>query len=697
MGKYQIETDNGTFEIETEDSTQNSDLVSIPPKTIEPTFASELAGGQDSIVGNIGQWGKDIALAPVNALDAATNLAAKVVGKTINNPMLSSLGPIGAGIAGVETLYEGTQGKDVRSTAQNIFQRTGDLAVGSLPVVGPALQTGFDYLANVGLDTEKTGAEYGKQLREGLAQAPFQAIISKASSNVDNPITKIKNKILGKSREDLLAEQSYNKDIYANKLDYGSRVTAQERHIIANAEDASDAFTRTNPVAGVDPSGGRRSFEQFQQNLINIENKAVLDRNAILPKVAEAESKLAADATANGTIVKTGIDIKDIPTSIETPKGPYGLDNIRIKYGDAPVEMARKFVEEQFDIIPTKPYGEHGPTYMAEGRPLSAQEANIARMKIDSTIRDLGGFDDSYWINQKMNPSVGEGYAEALRFYRQQLDGAIKQHISDVLGPEAAKRFTEAGEEISMAKTYGPMAERFKRDTGQAYTPGSAKKVPPGSGPLGTSGIANRLLSSFAPDIANRKMQTVALQREGNAIADLQYLIELKNNNFQKPISRNWALIKSNAQDLKMVATIAANMGLIKAPEQLAQMPEPLAERVVGQVAQQNQQLFEQNPHGVNVINGKLQSGYDADVIKAQSLDLSPEERYKYIGSSFENKYPDGTISTPIPQSSYEVPALSELNSMLTTVPSPTYYESEATDMVTQLEKMTAIHERDYQ
>jgi len=562
----------------------------------------------------------------------------------------------------------------------------------------PGGETAFNYLADVGTPREQSPATYGKALGQEL-QVPAIGLagmgVKSLATAGRGALTGARDFAFGTPDEVLLQKQALNDDIFANKLDYGSRVTAGERAMIGEAENAAPTFVRENPVANIDKNlPARQQMEQFQANLNDIETKAVLTRKSILPEASLAEEALINQSKVGGTPLKVGISFDDLPSEINTAKGSYGLNTIAAKYGDVAVEKAKSFVEKQFGIVPEKIANYEGaPTQLAPSRVLRAEEANLARQQIDAQIRELGGFDDTYWANQGISPSTVDGYVEGLRFYRQQLDNAVKGHLAKVLGPEKAQLFSEAGQNISMAKTYQPMAERFKLDTGQAFTPGSAKKVPPGRGPLSSSGMIGGVIDELAPTRANRRMQSEALQRESNAIDQLQQLVELKQQGSPQPLPRGWAQIKASVPNKQMFAELAFSIGLISSIDEIDSLHPEIGKRLAGAVAKQYPQAFEPTPDNINVIDGQFQDPMEKDLVVMGALDKSPSERANIIGNSFRNKY-TGTV-TPVPTPTpTPMPSLPELSQALS-VPTDTSYNSGISDQVKRLEEITAIQDFD--
>ena len=569
----------------------------------------------------------------------------------ISNPILGVPAAIG------KTLYSGVD------SLESGLERTRDLAVGAVP----GAVTGFGALTDYMSGDLKSSAEYGRQFGQevfgyaggaGVTGAGLAAL--KAAPGI---ATGTRDFLAGMPEDARLVRQAGRDDIYANKLDFPNSGTLRENIQVGDAAHTSEAFTRNNPVAGIDNTlPGEQQVAQFQNNLKTIESTAIKTRNEILPKVAEAQEA----AQANG--ISTTISFEDIPKSFNTEAGPLGLDTLRNKYGDAAVGLADNWVKKEFGMVPeyVGPAYEGAPMQMAPSRAISVQDANFLRQKIDGQIEAIGGYDNSYWAKLELDPSVGEGYAEALRFYRKQLDGVVKQRIGSVLGDEVAAAFTKAGEDISMTKTYAPMVERFQRATGQAFAPGSAKKVDAGVGPLGSRSKLGGVIDNLAPGRAKANLETQALTREPTMIRQLQKLVDFKMNQ-TKPIPRGWAQIKSSFQDLTNVGQIAMGMGLIGSIDQLTQMPDEQAKQVVGIVAMQAPQVFEPTPDKVDVLDGQYLNPMQKDGLTRQALEKDPATRYEVIGKgTLENKYVP--LATSLPEATKpigQVPGISDLNSML--------------------------------
>lgn len=276
-----------------------------------------------------------------------------------------------------------------------------------------------------------------------------------------------------------------------------------------------------------------------------------------------------------------------------------------------------------------------------------------------------GGYDTSYWASKGLDPSVADGYAEALRFYRKQLDAVVKDRIKNVLGEDVANAFTKAGEDISMTKTYSPMVQRFATATGEAFTPGSAKKAPPGQGNfLGRN--ANAVIDTLIPGRAKARVVTEGLQREANMIRELQDLIGFRMNQ-TKPVPRGWAQIKNSFQDLTNVGQLAMSLGIIGSVEELTRMPEDQARQVVGFLATQAPQFFEQTPDKVDVFDNQFLNPMQKDGLTKQALEKDPKTRFKVIGEgTAQNKYVP--LATQLPETvkpTTQTPGIGQLNSML--------------------------------
>jgi hypothetical protein len=666
------------------------------------SFGSELAGGQSTIGGNIGQWAGDILKAPYNA--------AQAIGGGLADTVAMAASPFGSwGEDKYFQMHPERVGQPVDNSArgigESIFRGVGQTAMG----VVPGGSTAFDYLADAGTSREKTGAEYGKQLRGELSAAPM-ILAGPALKAAEGGFLGVKDKIFGAPEKVLLGKQSINDEIFANKLGYATKNTPREQAALGDAADYSGTFARENPVAGIDNSlPGREQINQFQKNLGDVETKAInLRENDILPKVAAVESQQAAQAAASGTPYKQGIAFEDIPLQKQTQTGTLTLDTLKRNVGDTGVDLATEFVQQKFGIQKLdNTYGYEGapvnpdlPTHSPSFN-LSAQEANNLRKQIDAQISEIGGYDQTYWLQKNLDPSVANGYAEGLRFYRQQLDQAVKGHIGKILGEDVATQFTQAGENISMSKTYSPMIDRFKTQTGQAYTPPSGKQVPAGETFKSGSNIIDTAIGVLDKDAKNAKMQAggTGLEREGNAIRQLQQLVEFRNDPSLRPAPRGWAQIKSSAQDLMNVGNIAIQLGLISSVEELSQMPDAMAKQVVGIVASQAPQAFAPTPDKVNVIDGEYQNPMEKDGIAKQALGLGAVERARILGASFENKYePLGLSTPPVQQKSAAMPDIGQLNSMLSEpTPQMPVRPTDAMSMVDRLNAITAIHDLDVQ
>jgi len=652
-------------------------LAPTPAAPAEPSF-------WDGLTSNIG--GK--------ILDTGESLL-KLPG-TIAKNYFDPSPPVGVKIPGVvgavaNTLYTGVQ------SGTDVVKRTGSLVGGALPGGSTGVEAAFDAATGQLKPSEYYGDQLSRELIGYGTSAALGALAKPAYRAARGTLTGVRDWAAGGLPEkEALVRQAGRPDIYANKLDFGRSKVKGENVQIQAAADTSDAFFRENPVAGIDNTLlGEEQIAQFQNNLRTIESKAIRTRAEILPKVAEAQEA----AAANG--ISTTIRFEDIPKSFKTDAGELGLNTLRARYGDTPVGLADDFMKQEFGMVQeyVGPAYEGAPMQMAPSRALSVEDANFLRQKIDGQIQALGGYDTSYWANKGLDPSVADGYAEALGFYRKQLDGVVKGRIKSVLGDDVATAFTKAGENISMTKTYSPMLQRFATGTGEAFTPGSAKSAPPGQGPyLGRNG--NAVVDTLVPGRAEARVVTQGLEREANAIRQLQQLIDFRMNQ-TKPIPRGWAQIKNSFQDLTNIGNIAMSMGIIGSIAELTQMPDDQAKQVLGAIASTAPGLFEQTPDKVDVFDNQFLNPMQKDGLTRQALEKDPKTRYKVIGQgTTQNKYVP--LATELPEAvkpAQQAPGIGQLNSMLSggapTLPTAPAV-SDSSNVIRQLEDAVSRHSQDY-
>lgn len=693
------------------------------PPHLQSGFFEELTGGPGTYLEKAGQVASDIGTGFINAGKGAYGLAKEMMPRNAQDVREALTHPsryVGTTLG--KTLY-----KDTTDTPVDMIDRTGQLAAGSIGL-GTAYQAGKDAFLPPGVagaDPNRTPGDYGKMQREELANMS-PAIALPAARAVQGAGQAIRDTVFGMPKQALLERQAQNADIYGNVLNLGSKRTLEEDALINSASKYSDDFTRINPVKGLDPSNGRAAIEGLKSNLENTKISGIKTRESILSDVAQKEASIIESASQTGEPSSLGIAFDDIPETIQTPNGlNYGLNTIQntISGGEVGVPMARAYVRKQFGISEDGLHDLHGrplnpsPDDVFGRMPippkrLTAVEANTARMRIDNQIREWGGWDTQTLnsLKPELSPSTRDAYVEALKFYRSQLDSSLKNHIGELVGQEAADAFHLAGRDIAAASTYKPLVDRFQRETGQAFAPGSAKAVPPGAGVLGTSGVTGKIIREISPSTANAKMQTQALSREGNAIRDLQTLVDIKSNVGFEPAPRGWAKIKTSAQHLDNIGTLAIQLGLVSSIGQLTQMPDEQAKQIVGMVAQAAPEVFEQTPDKVNVMDQKFINPMDKDFMVAQTLDKSASERAKIIGAAFQDRYvPSSAVSAPV--GAIKPPALPvtmdkinrTLQEAMTGSETLSYpgldlsYNKAQSSLMEQLNKMTAIHANDLQ
>lgn len=494
----------------------------------------------------------------------------------------------------------------------------------------------------------------------------------------------------GRPLANVLYDARNNSEIYANQLGVGKRSALAENRIVQQIDDLEhQTFTEMNPMQGVDPNTGREGLLKFKQNLDTSFANGVKAREGILSQVSELENAKLANAGANGAPSGVGVSFADIPTKVVGKDGlSYGLDHIvdTRPGGVEGVAIASDFVKEQFGLTSGHP--------MDTGRPLSATELNTARKRVDAKLRELGAFDPTN-LPPGVNPSALDSEIAALKFYRHQMDQALKSYIGSYVGDDVATAFTKAGNQIDVAIDYKEHANRFQADTGQAFAADSAKAVPKGSGILEQPGTVRKLRSMLPGE--DTQVMEQGLRREPSALRNLNMLLDYNRGAIPAPMPRSWARIKMDALHLQDIGMFAVAMGLVQQPGELSQLPDAVAQKVVGMIAQQAPQLFEQNPDKINVIDNKFQDGMGKDIVLQDSLDKPPAERAPRIGGTFEGRYVPRNTPTPTPQPTPQASSVLDMTQLNSAFDIPEFgytgpYDGSTDKMIDRLNEMTSLH-----
>jgi len=678
----------------------DSSLNAIPSKN-NKSFFGELAGGKDSILGNLGQIGSDIVEGGVNAVKGTYNLASNVVNEVASpsDPRLKQMGLIDRiGPALSNSLYQGV------SNENQFVDRTRDLVLGGIPGGRTAGQLVTDYAR----DELRPSSDYGEMLRKDVTGFVAPAVAIAGPSLAKRGYQSARDSLLGLPENDRLALRAANKESYGNALNLEEFRSAQEQNLVDINKDYHQAFTDTNPVAGIDTANlsGREALTQFGKNLNEIKVSAVKTRNDIVSEAAQQELILANQGASTGEAIKVGKSFEDLALNKLDENGlPVGIDQILLTSGEGkPGALAAlEYVKEKFGIAPAQmsPYTNLEMVPANPGRALTATELNNLRLDIDGQIKSLGGYDLNN-IPPGMKPSEIPAQIKTFKYLRNELDSALKSHLNELIGPEKAEAFTKAGDSYGMATQAEFLRNRFENETGQAFAPGSAKAVPPGVGPLGTGGATDKFLNTVAPDVARARMETRALKRETNAIRQLQTLVDFNTGRLTKPAPRGLAQLKTDLASLLNVGSLAVQMGLIRAPQELSSMPDEGARQVIKMVAQAVPTAFAPSPDNINSFDGQFVTPLDKDFHVANNLNKDAKTRALAIGPAIgENKYvPTTPAVKPTVIPAYG-PTLDSLNQALKT-PAPMPNEQETLDydgssksMLNQLEKMTRIHSSD--
>lgn len=519
----------------------------------------------------------------------------------------------------------------------------------------PGFRTTETVASRLGQGQPISGGDAGTMLRQELAgQYAGAGLIGAARAvpgMVKGTVQGVRDYVKGGiPRADYLAGAAPNQEIYGNVLNAGKNSSIGENKFVQRVDDYHQEFTDANPVAGIDPSTGRAGFIQFKNNL----DKAVVDgintRSSILKNAAEIEATKNSAMRGAEALGPSGVSFEAIPRDVNLPDGrTSGLTLIERTQpeGAIGVKAATDYVRSKFGIVDETPIGGSNYTTIpgSPGRPLSVTELNDLRMGIDAELRGLEAYDVNA-PHPTLSPSALNSTASAFKHYRAQIDNLLKEQLSELVGPAQAAAFDAAGGQIGMGKTYKQLADRFQAETGQGFTPGSAKTVPPGKGLLETQGMVGKARALIPGE--DTQIQTQTLQRESRALQDLQTLIAYNDGSLAKPAPRGWAQIKSSAQHLTNVGNIAIGMGLIQDPQQLLSMPDHIASQVVAEVAKVAPEAFEPTPDNINAMDGEYKDpiGQEAMYQKARKMPLA--EQARIIGAGYDgNRYEPSKPVTP--------------------------------------------------
>lgn len=673
----------------------------------QPDVAASGPPAANGFMDGFGGWGdlaQSVAMAPVNLVKGVASLPGAVEQGVRG---LSSF--LVGSTTGIDpaSLKDASGNFDPNATAQPYDTRGAvvsglkgvrDVAAGSL---------GLKTLAQYASGEDVTPAQWGNEAREYIAQAPL-AYAPQIAGMAKGGYQAARDFTIGQPKASRLAKAAGNDEIFANTLNVGQGRTNAERMMVERGADSADAFVGMGALDDIDPTTGRQGFVKFRQNLETAKTQAVLTRDDVVNTAAQAEATQIAAAQAAGQPVKAGLEFSDLPTTVANKDGlAYGLKNIEesIPEGVEGVRQASNFLSKEFQVMPTYPQGMLGPVVYKTQKPLSIVEANTLRKKIDGQIREWGGYDDAFMAAMKISPSAQKGYVAAMKFYRSQLDEAVKSRISTLVNPEAGAAFKVAGENYSAATDFSHFAERFQNETGQAFTPGSAKAMPPGGGMFENRNWGQKGIDAVAPGRRVAKMESQALSREGNAIQTLQQLIEFRTQPELMSLPRGWAQIKTSAQNMNNFAQAAMSLGIINGIEQIMSLPDEAGKELVKMVAGQAPQIFTPTPDGINAVDGEYGDPMSRDAMVKKSLSLPPAERAKIVGSSFENKYVPSTQASPLPAMlATPAPAMTDLGALnqslsmpeLSPLPPDRSYDGSHRDVMAELEASQMRHNEDF-
>lgn len=287
------------------------------------------------------------------------------------------------------------------------------------------------------------------------------------------------------------------------------------------------------------------------------------------------------------------------------------------------------------------------------------------------------------------------------------LDGVMQQGIAaGAIPPERAMQLAEANRRYGNLKQvedvvtdaalsaqhqqYGPWQRALWTTTGFGVPMAAAYQAGglPGALSVYTMGMLSRTRAGQA--------FLGAVSKGGGAAMEL--LGEVANNPYMvrglslAALPRDWDVVKN---DPAAKETIAMKMGI--PPEQFNSLPEPAQKEIHKQIISIDPDNAEPTPNNLNIVNGEYVSPLEKDAVVKEALGLSPSERAKVIGGSFQNKAILPSQATLAPRVNYAPPSMdiSSLNSSLDSAlsqPDLTYDNSSSA----VLDELTSAQERHF-
>lgn len=158
-------------------------------------------------------------------------------------------------------------------------------------------------------------------------------------------------------------------------------------------------------------------------------------------------------------------------------------------------------------------------------------------------------------------------------------------------------------------------------------------------------------------------------------------------------LPRNWIDVKTN-DTAKREISLRAGID----PQQFNSLPEPVQQEIHKQVIANDPNSAEPSVNNLNLVNNEYLNPMERDAVVRNSLDASPSERYKIIGSSFQNKHPGDIYQLPEarPNSRTNID-LSKINGMFGDLETqyPTI-SSDSLSMVDRLNQAINKHANDF-
>ncbi len=539
-----------------------------------------------------------------------------------------------------------------------------------------------------GEEPEKPFASsFAREMGQNLGGLGFVKAISKGGQLATEMLPEsVVN--FGRNGAVLDSELSKKPGAYAAVQNANQGTTATRAQDLIDTVRYEPIFQQLNPVGGLDTGKLNRAQvgEQYLLKLEDLKGQGLVGKeNLVLQadSVLKQRGQVGVDLGNLNLAELDDLIQKDLSTpftAIDAGAGS-GVRGELLNTFNAPTSIINPATGSTFSIP----------------KPHSLPEAIQLVRQIDKKLEQIGAFDRKTLASADESTFANmRARVDALRAARGAINDTIKTQIEGTLGTAQAEQFQTFNDTIGMSIEYGNLGRQFFTESLQ------------GANPLAPNSLNNNVrggkvtsLETYAPEMTQFGKEYGALNRDSKAISRMQAIIGYRNNPPSRVLPRNLDILSSNPENVALIGTAAAQLGILATPDQFQMAPPQIKKGVVESLVQAIPELFEAAPNNYpSFWNGRLWSPIDimdraSEVAGAEKSRVPVSKKAEAIGALHDGgRYVEVTPSVPkpvaMPQTGMD---MGSFGAAFSGIPSPVTMntantgETDAIRMMNQLQK----------